>query len=165
VLPVCVSAQAAANPVKHADASVFLYAHPRPGEVISDIAFHVIAISGPGIEERVTRAGGMGSLAILNIDAPDAVKWKGSFRMDGMVVCRMPSENSVKMPESNVSRASAGFQPAVELSSHDLGTVAGRERKYMSVLQHPAVVAVDQQCRHGNSTQLGTKIRLGEHLL
>jgi hypothetical protein len=68
-----------------ADASVLLYAHPQAGDIVSDVVFHVIALSGAGIEEKVTRAGGTGTLAIISGDTPDAIQYKGSFRMDGMV--------------------------------------------------------------------------------
>lgn len=84
LLPVRAAERVAAQPHGQLDAAAVLSAQPQAGTVVSDVVFHVIALIGPGIEDKVTRAGGTGTLTIINGDTPDAIKYQGSFRMDGM---------------------------------------------------------------------------------
>jgi hypothetical protein len=57
--------------------------HPKAGEVLSDIAYRVIAIHGPGLQDSVYQSPATGTYKFVESKSPDVIAWIASARYDG----------------------------------------------------------------------------------
>lgn len=83
VLSALASSPKAAKPV---DASTYFAPHVTAGQILSDITYRVIALHGPGFDDRVAQIPATGTFAFEPSDDPAILKWKVSVRMDGKTV-------------------------------------------------------------------------------